>query len=155
MQRVQNCSMRFMYGVRRRESIGHLYVDNNYLLLSIRRQRLMLVLFYKAVLKGEGPEYIAEEFKRQVNVHCHLTRNRPHLFNTPLPRSRAITSSFTSRQLIYGTRATYKYLFGIPRLTSIGGYVPAESGRPHDRPAVRAVMRRDRMCACLCVCESE
>jgi len=63
MQRVQNCCMRFMHGLGRRESIGHLYVENNYLLLSVRRQWLMLVLFYKAVVKDGGPEYIAEEFK--------------------------------------------------------------------------------------------
>jgi len=49
MQQTQNCCMRFMHGLRRRESIGHLYAQNNYLMLSIRRQSLMLVLFYKAV----------------------------------------------------------------------------------------------------------
>jgi len=66
--------MRFMYDLRQRESIGHLYVENNYLVLSVPQQCLMRVLFYEAVVKGGGPEYIAAEFKRQVNVHYHVTR---------------------------------------------------------------------------------
>jgi len=62
MQQVQNCCMRFMLGLRQRESIGHLYAENNYLLLSV--QRADAGPLYKAVVKAGGPKYISEEFKR-------------------------------------------------------------------------------------------
>jgi len=175
MQRVQNCYMRFMHGLRRRESIGRLYTLNNYLLLSVRWQwMMMLVLFYESVVKCGGPKYIAEEFKRQVNVHYHLTRNRPHRFIIPLPPTRAITSSFHFQAVhLWNKLPTNTYLGPQGQPVSVDtfwwrlrrhflaldmqlwvfGHLTASRSCGH--PAVGAMMRRDRMCACMYVCECE
>jgi len=62
---------------------------------------MVFSLFYKAVVKGEGPSYVIDEFKRQANIHSHLTRNLSvpiYLLSSFLYHERS-SQLFTLRQL--------------------------------------------------------
>jgi len=80
LQRIANCCMRF-YTRHVEGTQSYLYVENKYLQSTPRQQWLLLILFYKAVVKGWAPGYIIDK-SRQANIHSHLTRNRPYLFIT-------------------------------------------------------------------------
>jgi len=65
VQRIQNYAMRFIHGVKRREAILHMYIDNGYLRTTERRVWLLMVLSYKTVIKNSGPQYISQRFNHQ------------------------------------------------------------------------------------------
>jgi len=94
LKRIQNCSMRFVHLKSRRDSVSYLYTENNILQVSCRQEWLLLVLFYKAVVKGAGPLYISKKFKSQADVHTHSTRHSGPHFILPVHRTRSLTSTF-------------------------------------------------------------
>jgi len=61
LQRIQNYCMRFVYAKGRRESIRQLYAENEVMPVNVRHDWLLLGVFYKAVVKQIGLQYIAEK----------------------------------------------------------------------------------------------
>ena len=94
LRRIQNSCMRFIHAVLPRESVAPLYPQTNSLQISKRQTWLLLVLFYKTVVRGDGPDYISERFTRMVDIHSYSTRNRVSSFVTPIPRTRIMAGSF-------------------------------------------------------------
>ena len=65
LQRVQNSCIRFVHGMGRSEALSTVYIDANCLRIPNRQSWLVLMFFYKAVVKDAGPDYIKQSNSRE------------------------------------------------------------------------------------------
>ena len=79
LQRIQNCCMRFIYAIARKDSVSHMYVEANILRIQLRRNWLRMILFLETVIKNEGPSYLRHKFIHQ--NHNYNTKNQEHSFS--------------------------------------------------------------------------
>ena len=86
--------MRFIHARLPRESVTSLYRQTNSLQIRPRQTWLLLTLFYKTVVRSEGPEYIRDIFTRSADIHHYHTRSRATSFVPPRARTRAMGGSF-------------------------------------------------------------
>ena len=88
LQRAQNSCMRFIYQLNSQDSLSPLYTTANCPKIDERQTWLLLVLFYKAIVKGNGPAYLSEKFTRPAEIHTHNTRQREFNFIPPSKEAR-------------------------------------------------------------------
>ena len=79
--------MRYLYAITKRESLTPIYNIVNCLRVEEGWPWLLLVLFYKVVVRAVGSEYIIERFTCMAGVHAYSTRNRSHWSVIPMHKT--------------------------------------------------------------------
>jgi hypothetical protein len=83
-----------MHIISKRTPLTPYYKAAQYLKTGDRRTWLRLKLFYRAVIREEGPDYYKEQFTRTQNVHDYGTRNSRHSFVVTQVRTSSLATSF-------------------------------------------------------------
>lgn len=79
IQRVQNCCLRFVYGIRKFDHISHLYSDINWLKMDGRRVLHFCTFLIKIINNPNSPASISERLIFRRNVHDRDIRGRGRL----------------------------------------------------------------------------
>lgn len=93
IQRIQNCCIRFIYGIKRRERVTHKLKDLRWLNMKDRRLYHSLVL-YHGIVKNRKPDYLYEKVKFRCHTHSRNTRFK-HLISIKMHNTKQFEKSFT------------------------------------------------------------
>lgn len=95
IQKLQNCCLRFIYGIRRRQGISHKLKEAGWLNMYSRRCLHEGVFFYK-ILKFKKPSYLIGKISLRTNVHSRSLRTRI-LLTIPKHHKQLYKKSFSYR----------------------------------------------------------
>ena len=103
IQKVQNCCLRYIYGLRKYDHISHKLQSAGWLSMKNRAQLNALVLYHK-LLFYETPPYLFNRIHFRDSIHDRVTRYR-HFISPPLHRTSLFKRSFS-----YHIYKSYNYI---------------------------------------------
>ena len=93
IQKLQNCCMRFIFGIRRRERISYKLKELNWLNMAQRRSLHSICFFYK-ILKTKSPPYLLRRVTYRTDIH-HINIRHRYLINIPFHKKELFKRSFS------------------------------------------------------------
>lgn len=93
VQRIQNCCLRLIFGLRRRDHVSHKLKELHWLNMLNRRKMHSFCLFHK-IITSETPPYLFKKINFRTDVHNLNLRNKG-LITPPFHRTSVFQRSFT------------------------------------------------------------
>lgn len=93
IQKIQNCCIRLIFGIRRRQPVSHKLRELRWLSMFQRRILHSACFFYK-IIKFKSPPYLHQKLSYRTDVH-NINIRRQHLLTVPAHKKESFKNCFT------------------------------------------------------------